>query len=331
MGKTFLTFDIGDTYIKVVKKDGEKVTVYTKQMPENLVKDGVAEMSILMTDFLKELKKEFKLPKCDCGMVVSDELTVCRHLVLPAMTEKQLEVNLPFEFSDYISGKPQRSVYDYALEEMIYDEEGNPKEMKIIGAVMSKENVEKYIEIFKDAGFRLKTLIPQELALTNVMRKAVELGKAKADKEYCIINLGHRTTQVYIFKGDKLDVLRNIHLGGATIDAAIAEMENVDAFVARTYKNNNFNGVLDAEHTKETFGRIAVEVMKVINFYRFSNRESELTDIDVFGGCSNIYTLCDSIADTNGLWMKPMTDLLPSEIDRNTDMIGLYAIGVTMQ
>lgn len=331
MSKTFLAFDIGDSYIKIAKKDGEKVTIYTKQMPENLVKDGAIEMPFMMSDFLKSLRQEFKLPKCDCGMVVPDELTVCRHLVLPAMTEKQLEVNLPFEFSDYITGKPQRYVYDYALEEMICDEEGNPKEMKITGAVMSKENVEKYVNIFKDAGFRLKTLIPQEIAVTNVMKAAVASGKVQADKEYCLINLGHRSTQVYIFKGDKLEVLRNIYLGGTTIDAAIAEMENVDQFVARTYKNNNFNGVLDAEHTKEAFGRIAVEVMKVINFYRFSNRESELTDIYFFGGCSNIYTLCGSVAETNGLWMKPMTNLLPAGVDKNTDMIGLYAIGVTMQ
>ena len=331
MAKTVLTFDMGDTYIKIAKKEGANVTVYSKQMPENLVKDGRIEMPSMMSRFLKELQKEFKLPKCDCGMVVSDELTVCRHLVLPAMTESQLEVNLPFEFSDYISGKPQRYVYDYALDEMIYDEEGNPKEMKITGAVMSKENVLKYVDMFKDAGFRLKTLIPQEVAVTNVMKAAVASGKAQADKEYCIINLGHRSTQVYIFKGDKLDVLRNIYFGGVTIDAAIAEMENVDEFVARTYKNNNFNGVLDADHTKESFGRIAVEIMKAINFYRFSNRESELKDIYFFGGCSNIATLCDTIAETNDLEKKSMLELLPSEVSKNTDMIGLYALGVLMQ
>lgn len=331
MAKTVLTFDMGDTYIKIAKKEGAHVTVYSKQMPENLVKDGFIEMPSMMTNFLKELQKEFKLPKCECGMVVPDELTVCRHLVLPAMTEGQLEVNLPFEFSDYISGKPQRYVYDYALDEMIYDEEGNPKEMKLTGAVMSKENVLKYLEIFKDAGFRLKTLIPQEIALANVMKSALAAGRIKEDKEYCIVNLGHRSTQVYVFKGAKVDVLRNIYQGGATIDAAIAEMENVDGFVARTYKNNNFNGVLDAEHTKEAFGRIAVEVMKVINFYRFSNRESELEDIYFFGGCSNIEALCDSIAETNGLTRQSMLDLLPSEVEKNTDMIGLYALGVLMQ
>lgn len=331
MGKTFLTFDIGDSYIKIVKKEGDKLTLYVKQMPQDLVKDGVVAMSLMMTDFLKGLRKEFNLPKCDCGMVVPDELTVCRKLVLPAMTEEQLKVNLPFEFSDYISGKPQRYVYDYAMQEMILDEDGNPKEMVLTGAVMSKEWVNKYVDIFKDAGFRLKVLIPLEIAITNVMKTAVANGKAQKDKEYCVVNLGHRSTQVYIFKGDKLDVLRNIYLGGTTIDAAIAEKENIDEFVARTYKHNNYNGVLDGDICSESFGRIAVEVMKVINFYRFSNRESELEDIYFFGGCSNIFELCDSITEANGLYRRQMTDLLPSEVDKRTDMIGLYALGVTMQ
>lgn len=331
MGKTFVTFDIGDSYIKVVKKDGDKHTLLVRQMPQDLVQDGVVAMSLMMTDFLREIRKELKISKCDCGLVVPDELTVCRKLILPAMTVDQLEVNLPFEFSDYISGKPQRYIYDYAMQEMILDEEGNPKEMVLTGAVMSKESISRYMDIFGEAGFNLKVLIPQEIALTNVMRTAVEIGKAQEDKEYCLVNLGHRSTQVYIFKGDKLDVLRNIYVGGATIDAAIAGSENIDEFVANTYKHNNYNKVLESEACKESFGRIAVEIMKVINFYRFSNRESELEDIYFFGGCSNIFELCDSITEANGLYIKQIADLLPTEIDRKMDMIGLYALGVTMQ
>ena len=126
-------------------------------------------------------------------------------------------------------------------------------------------------------------------------------------------------------------MLRNIYLGGTTIDKTISDIENIDEFVARTYKHNNFNGVLDNDACHETFGRIAVEVMKVINFYRFSNRESEIEDIYFFGGCSNIEGLCDSITNAIGLNKKPMTDLLPSEVEKGTDMIGLYALGVSMQ
>jgi type IV pilus assembly protein PilM len=331
MSKTILTFDIGESYIKIAHRDNEKISVYAEQMPENLVSDGVVQMPHMLTDFLKELKKEYRLPKGECGLVVPDELTVCRTLTLPAMTERQLEVNLPFEFSDYISGEPQKYVYDYALQQMITDEEGNPKEMVLTGAVMSKEAVSNYINIFKNAGFKLHTLVPQEIALTNIMKRAVAEGRAEAEKEYCIVNLGHRATQVYIFKGDVLTVVRNIHTGNAAIDKVISEQENVDTYVARTYKNKNYNNILNKEYTKEAFSRMAVEIMKVINFYRFNNRDTCLEEMYFTGGGSNMSGLCESIAQANDLTGKSIMELLPKTIDRNIDASGILAIGVLLQ
>ena len=331
MGKTVLSFDIGESYIKIAKQDKLGIHVYVEQMPENLMAEGIIQMPHMLTDFLKELKKEYKLPKGDCGIVVPDELTVCRNLTLPAMTTKQLEVNLPFEFSDYISGEPQKYVYDYALQEMIYDEDGNPTEMILTGAVMSKESVASYINIFKNAGFRLRTLIPQEIALSNIMKVAVAEERIEKEKEYCIINIGHRATQVYIFKGDALMVLRNIHIGSSSIDKIIAENENVDEFVARTHKNKNYNNVLEKDYCREAFGRIAVEIMKVINFYRFNNRESQLSDMYFAGGGSNIKPLCENIAAVNSATARSIRELMSSNVDTDMDMSGTLAVGVLMQ
>ena len=331
MSKTVLAFDIGESTMKIAQKSGNGIKVHAVQMPDNLMKDGIVQMPHMLSDFLKEVKRDLNLPGGECGLVVPDELVVCRSLLLPAMTEKQLKVNLPFEFSDYISGEPNKYVYDYALEEMIYDEEGKPLEMKLTGAVMSKESVTGYVNMFKNAGLKLRTLIPQEIALKNMMKAAVESGKAQADKEYCIVNLGHRSTQVYIFKGAEMVVFRTIHLGGQIVDEAIAENENVDVYVARNHKNRNYNKVLDAEYVTDTYGRIAVEVMKVINFYRFNNRESTLEEIYFMGGGSNIPALCSSIAEINEFTQKPMTELLPANVAADTDMIGVIALGVLLQ
>lgn len=331
MSKTVLAFDIGESTMKIAQKTGNGMKVHAVQLPDSLVKDGIVQMPHLLSDFLKETKKELGLPAGECGLVVPDELVVCRSLVLPAMTERQLKVNLPFEFSDYISGEPSKYVYDYALEEMICDEEGKPMEMKLTGAVMSKESVLNYISMFKNAGFKLRTLIPQEIALRNIMIEAFDSGIINADKEYCIVNLGHRSTQVFIFRGCEMLVFRTIHMGGQIIDEVIAENENVDVYVARNHKNRNYNHVLESEYVKDTFGRFAVEVMKVINFYRFNNRESTLEEIYFMGGGSNISALCESIAEINDFKKKSMIDLMPKSVAADTDMIGVNALGVLLQ
>ena len=331
MGKTVLAFDIGESNLKIAQQGRNGIEIHSVQMPDNLIQDGIIQMPHMMTDFLKNLKKEYSLPKGQCGIVVPEELVVCRSLTLPAMTEKQLEVNLPFEFSDYISGEPQKYVYDYAVQEMICNDEGEPVEMRLTGAVMSKESVTNYVNIFKNAGFALRTLIPQEISLSNVMKTALEEGRISEEKEYCIVNLGHRSTHVYIFKGAEMLVFRNIHMGGKMVDEAIAENRNVDIYVARTHKNKNYNGVQAAEFVQEAYGRIAVEVMKVINFYRFNNRESSLENIYFMGGGSNIPALCDSVSEINDLQKKSMRELLPGSLAEDADMIGVFALGVLLQ
>ena len=203
--------------------------------------------------------------------------------------------------------------------------------MNLTGVVMSKEAVDMYVNIFKNAGFPLRTIIPQEMAMTNVMRSAVEAGRIDAEKEYCIVNLGHRTTQVFVFHGERLIVLRNIHLGSSVIDKVIAERKNIDEFMARAYKNQNYKDVLDEEFVHEQYSRISLEIRKVINFYRFNNRSSELEDVYFMGGGSNLKGLPETIAEMNELTYKEVKDLLPPEVEEGIDLSGLCAIGVMLQ
>lgn len=331
MKKINLTFDMGDSHIKIAKREKGKIIVHAIQMPENLIKEGVIQVPHMVSDFLKSLRLEYNLPRVECGMVVPDELVVCRNLTMPAMTIDQLKVNLPFEFTDYISDEPQKYVYDYAVKDLIYEEDGSLKEMNLTGVVMSKEAVDMYVRIFKNAGFPLRTIIPQEMAMTNVMRSAVEAGRIDAEKEYCIVNLGHRTTQVFVFKGEKLIVLRNIHMGSSVIDKVIAEKRNIDEFMARAYKNQNYNGILDEEFVREQYSRISLEIRKVINFYRFNNRSSELEDVYFIGGGSNLKGLPETVAEMNELTYKEMKALLPPEVEKGIDLSGLCAIGVMLQ
>ena len=331
MKKINLTFDMGDSHIKIAKREKGKIIVHAIQMPENLIKEGLIQVPHMVSDFLKDLRLEYNLPRVECGMVVPDELVVCRNLTMPAMTIDQLKVNLPFEFTDYISDEPQKYVYDYAVKDLIYEEDGSLKEMNLTGVVMSKEAVDTYVNIFKNAGFSLRTIIPQEIAMTNVMRNAVEMGRIDAEKEYCIVNLGHRTTQVFVFHGEKLIVLRNIHLGSSVIDKVIAEHKNIDEFMARAYKNQNYKDILDEAYVREQYSRISLEIRKVINFYRFNNRSSELQDVYFIGGGSNLKGLPETISEMNELTYKSMRDLLPAEAEEKIDLSGLCALGVMLQ
>lgn len=331
MKKTVVGFDIGSSHLKVAVIKKKVVRVHAIPLPENLIKDGVIKLPALMTDFLKEVKKEYKIKSGPCGLILPDALTIYRSMTLPPMTEKQLGLNLPFEFNDYISEEPENYVYDYSVQELVRDEEGEVTEMRLAAAAASKEKVLEYTNIFKNAGFKLQTILPQEVAVTNLLKNAIAAEKAEADKEYCIINIGHFNTKVYILKGDTLLVTRTIGMGGADFDKAISENENVDIFMAATYKNTNYNEILDKEYIREIFTKLNLEIIKVLNYYYFNNRNSALDRVYFAGGTSNITALCHSIADATNLVYKPITRLLPEKMDETEAANGILAIGLLMQ
>lgn len=331
MKKTVVGFDIGNSHLKVAVIKKKVVRVHSIPLPENLIKEGVVKLPAMMTDFLKEIKKEYKIKSGPCGIILPDSLTIYRSMTLPPMTEKQLALNLPFEFNDYISDEPENYVYDYSVQELVRDEEDNVTEMKLVAAAASKEKVLEYTSIFKNAGFKVQTILPQEVAVTNLLKNAIASEKAEPNREYCIINIGHLNTKVYILKGDNLQVIRTINMGGADFDKAIAENENVDIFMASTYKTTNYNEILDKEYIRDIFTKLTLEIIKVLNYYYFNNRDSVMDRVYFAGGTSCITALCHSIADATNLVYKPIIKLLPEKMDETEAANGLLAIGLLMQ
>ena len=78
------------------------------------------------------------------------------------------------------------------------------------------------------------------------------------------------------------------------------------------------------------YGTITVELMRALNFYRFSNPDSHLEDIWICGGGACIQPLQQSIAETLDLRIHAAGELLPNGIALEEDYALLQAIGITM-
>ncbi len=307
MKQTLLAFDIGTSQVKLaLRRRGKEPQIVAVQTPDNLFKDGQIRSPHLMAGFIRVLCKDYNLPRQNCALVVPNSAVVCRTLRLPAMSTKQLELNLSFEFADYISDEPQKYVYDYAMQEMVMGEDGKPAEMVMLGAAMSKKLSAWYVEMFHEAGMSLRTIVPQEMALTTLMRQMPDDNVGR-----CVINLGHSSTEVFFYRGSKLQFVRGIAMGGADLDQVIADGSKVDVIMARNYKHANFNGVWYQEYCKEAYNRLALEVIKAVNFYRYNNREAELNNVVFLGGGSVVEPLCQTIAESTGLSRVPAHYLWP--------------------
>ena len=323
MGKIKVGFDIGWNSMNVAAVQGNGFRVETVRMPDNLMDENGIAMPNAFSQFLKQTAKELRLPRGPAALVLPSNQVICRLVSMPEMNQEQLLMNLPYEFSDFIQGAPDLYHCDYAMcARLESDEEGS---MAMMAAVAAKAQLVDYIRMFARAGLRLRKLVPQETALIELCRTR---GAGEGPGEYCFVDLGHQQTRITVVMGDRVQATRRLNFGGHDMDAAIAEELGVDAFLAGTYKMAGQQAALAAPAVADVCERLAVEILKVVNFYQFTYRSSNLEGIYLVGGGAALEPLRRAIEETAGLPLLDPAELLPGVSAGAAD--GIFAAGAAM-
>lgn len=323
MGKTRLGFDIGSSSLKIAVFRGSEARVEEVRLPENMV-DGTGAIILphAFAQFLKQTKKELSLPRGPAALALPPSQVICRLVSMPRMTAEQLLMNLPYEFSDFIQGVADQYHCDYAVCAAA-EEDDESRGVPMMAAVAAKQTLADYTRMFSQAGFKLKTVLPQEMALIQLCQ-----ARGAGADEFCFVDLGHQFTRITVVWRDRIQATRQIALGGRNLDAVVAGEMGVDAFLSNTYKTTNFQDVLALPAVAEVCERIAVEILKVVNFYQFTYRSSTLAGVYLVGGGAALPLLRQSIENTVGLPLLDPADLLPEAGERAA--AGVFAAGAAM-
>jgi len=321
-----VAFDIGSSSLKIaVLQGGTKVRLEQVRLPENMVDSGGGGGVALphaFAQFLKQTRKELSLPKGPAALVLPPNQVICRLVTMPQMTTEQLMMNLPYEFSDFIQGVSDQYYCDYAVCAPAEGDDGS-QGIPMMAAAAAKQTLAEYTQMFRQAGLKLKTVLPQEMAL-------IQLAQARGAgaEEFCFVDLGHQFTRVTVIWRDRVQATRQIALGGRNLDLAVSEELGVDAFLSNSYKTTNFQNVLELPAVASICDRIAVELLKVINFYQFTYRNSSLSGVYLVGGGAALPLLRQSIEDTVGLPLLDPADLLPETGENAASAV--FAAGAVM-
>lgn len=164
MGKKYLGIDIEDRFLKlVVMKDGKVLKTCLEVMPDNIVMGGRIAAFHALSDYLRDTARRNKIRVKDVAFALPSETYYIRRVKLPKMTAAQLQINLPYEFHDYLQDDTDQYVFDYSV--LSVDE----KSMELLIAALSKRQVEQYKEMCKRAGLRLCKLVPDVLAIQEIV------------------------------------------------------------------------------------------------------------------------------------------------------------------
>ena len=343
MAKTILGVDIGYDSLKLALVNGKTVRkTAVVPMPKNLIREGRVVSTETMGELIRRTMKEHGIRCNRAALALPNETVFIRSVTTPLMNIDQLNYNLPFEFRDYITDELKDYFYDYAVvsvndqmgAEESGEEEGTEGEgqgpansMELMAVAAPKSLIEESKATLHRAGLKLVKAAPTVCAYQSLIRAKSKEG---SEKEYCILDLGYQTIRMYMFRGDRHMVTRVLEIGMNSLDTVIAEAYSVDVHLAHTYLLSNYENCQSKEYCMNAYGTITVELMRALNFYRFSNPDSRLEDIWICGGGACIRPLQDSISETLDLKIHAAAELIPGGASVDEDYALLQAIGIAM-
>ncbi|MBR2729023.1 MAG: pilus assembly protein PilM [Lachnospiraceae bacterium] len=336
MAKKILGVDIGSDNLKLALVQGRQVlATVSVPMPKNMVRDGHIASGESMSEMIRDAMKANKLRAGAAAYVIPNENVYVKNVVMPQMTADQLVYNLPFEFRDYISGEIREYVFDYAMltgpgriRGRAQDEEEAPT-MELLAVSAPKAYIEEVRGIMRSAGLKLAKAAPAICAYINLIR-ACEAQEGAGPDEYCILDLGYQSIRMYMFQGERHMVTRVMDTGLSALDEVLADLFSVDIHLAHTYLMTNYENCQNREECLGAFDSIAMELMRVLNFYRYSNPDSNIQDIWLCGGGTMIAPLREAIRSILDMQVHPASNLVPSggEIENCNSFV--QAIGIAI-
>lgn len=360
MAKAILGIDIGSDRIKfALYKGGQIKKTVIETIPENVVKGGQVVSIETMSEIIRTTCKKNGLKASLASVILSSERIFTRNVSMPFMNHEQLLYNLPFEFRDYLDDDLKNYVYDYAMissidemekardkaseEEVDKDKSKDPfsmesdyvtggLSMELTAVVAPRDLLNDTQLMIKKAGLKLYKAAPPISAFSAIIRHYEKINDLVGKgNEYCILDYGYTNIRMYMYKGDALNVSKILDIGISSIDQTIAEKYGVDIHLAHTYMMNNHNNCLESPECANAYASIAGELMRAMNFYRFSNPESQLNDIWMCGGGSVIEPLRLEVLELLDMNIHPATELLSDMKLEPDDNKVILAIGATLE
>ncbi len=329
--KSYLGIEIGNACIKLseISKDKQLVRFLADSLPENMVQNGLVVSWDAMADVLRSLIKQHGFSSKNAAIALPDSALYMRRINLPIMNAAQLMTNLPYEFHDFITEDKEEYYYDYAILEILKDEEGKESEMDMIAVAASKSMINHYVGLCKRAGLKLQIIAPHCLAIGRLFRY---LAADELENDFAVLDLGAEETRVNIYHKGLYEVTRSIEMGTNRIAQVVADELHCDPHIAQIYMKDNKNHVLESQNVIDCYSEIAIDIMRAINYYTFENRDNTLEKLYYHGGGSNIRPLIDEIANTIQLEVHPLSELaIPSIDDAAALLNGPASIGICLQ
>ena len=226
-----LAIDVGSYSVKYLSSFVDRRKINHVDMSEIIVRDYMGDHPELTQEeavngILQEVIDTVARPDTKIIYQIDNQMMTTRFLTLPVKSKKKADLMLPFQLEEDIP---------YALSEIhyAYRLEGQKTQHTAMVELVRNTVFEPYYNSLRDKDILPNILTTESSAVENYFNQHPMAGP------FCVLDIGHKTTQAYFFYNSRLIMTFISYFGGHHINEMIAETYKIEVDEAVIYKHQN--------------------------------------------------------------------------------------------
>ncbi|PLX86562.1 MAG: pilus assembly protein PilM [Desulfuromonas sp.] len=330
--KDIVGIDIGSSSVKLVRLRESRGNYQLVNLgimplePETIV-DNMIMNSSAIVDAVQNLMAGMKIKAKRVATSVSGHSVIIRKIMLPIMTEEELESSIQWEAEQYIPFDVSEVNLDFQI---IGPDEKDPSQMSVMLVAAKKEYVDDYVAVFSEAGLEPVVMDIDCFAVENMFD--VNYGFAD-DEVLALVDMGASAISVNVLKGEVSVFTRDIQAGGNLLGEELQKRLGISSEEAERAKlgHRDIEDV-DPESIEEVLRdaveNLVQEVQRSLDFFSATSTEDKVKKIYLTGGVSSSKQVCETLESRLGVAvevMDPFRNVAAS--DKEFDPEYLKAVG----
>ncbi len=289
--KDIVGIDVGSSAVKLVRLRESRGNFHLVNIgimplaPETIV-DGAIMDSTAIVGAIKNLMTGMKVKAKRVATSVSGHSVIIRKIMLPVMTDAELEASIQWEAEQYIPFDISEVNIDFQI---IGPDVKDPSQMNVILVAAKKDFVDDFVAVFIEAGLEPMLMDIDCFAVENMFD--YNYGFVE-DEVVALIDLGASATSVNVLKGEVSVFTRDIQAGGNLLSEELQKRLGFSREEAERAKLGDRDiANVDADSIDEiltdAIENLVQEVQRSLDFFTATSSEDRVSKVYLTGGVSS--------------------------------------------
>ncbi len=330
--KDIVGIDVGSSAVKLVRLRESRGNFHLVNIgimplaPETIVDNTIMD-STTIVNAINGLMVGMKVKAKRVSTSVSGHSVIIRKIMLPIMTEAELEASIQWEAEQYIPFDISEVNIDFQI---VGPDAKDPSQMNVMLVAAKKDFVDDFVAVFAEAGLEPMVMDIDCFAVENMFD--YNYGFVE-DEVVALIDLGASATSVNVLKGEVSVFTRDIQAGGNLLSEELQKRLGISSEDAERAKLGD-RDITDVDSDSvvdvltDAIENLVQEVQRSLDFFTATSSEDRVSKVYLTGGVSSSEEIREALEGRLGISVErvdPFRNLTINE--KEFDQEYLNAVG----